>query len=185
MRQFYRGDASHRFHCCVVSLALLAVACDPFNSNAKHPSDTALIQRFQKNEGTFNKLARMSTEDSKVIRIADTFTRLDTNWAWPRPDSQLGFSKERWNEYLARFKQLGLDSGISRETNAGSAVVFITASSKGMTLRGSSKGYAYSEQSLSPVFDTLDDTPFDPKSRAEHGVAFKPIKGHWYLYYEW
>jgi hypothetical protein len=174
-----------RFHCCILSLALLAVACDPFNSKGRHPSDVTLIQRFQKNEEAFNKLVRMSNEDPHVIRIAYDFTRLDTNWAWPRPDSQLGFSKERWDEYRALFKRLLLDSGISRETNVGSAVIFITASSKGMTLRGSSKGYAYSEQRLSPVFESLEDVPFDAQSRPQHGVAFKPIKEHWYLSYDW
>jgi len=168
-----------------LSLALLAVACDPFNSKRSHPSDATLIQLFQKNESAFNKLVRMSNDDPHVIRIAYHFTRLDTNWAWPRPDSQLGFSKGRWDEYRALFNRLGLDSGISRETNMGSAVIFLTASSKGMTLRRSSKGYAYSMQSLSPVFESLEKVPFDPKSRPQHGVAFKPIKEHRYLSYDW
>src|SRR5437879_2897581 len=59
----------------------------------------------------------------------------------------------------------------------------LSSSSKGTTLRGSSKGYAYSEQSLSPVFESLEKVPFDPKSRPQHGVAFKPINEHWCLSY--
>ena len=169
----------------LILLLALMTACDPFNLDKPHPSDDELIRNFQKNEADFNKLVTMSNEDSKVIRIAPDFTRLENNWAWPRPESELGFSKQRWDEYRTLFNKLGLQSGISRERDSESTIIFLTASSKGMTFRGSSKGYAYSEQELSPVFDSLNQNPVDPQKRQKHGVAYRKIKDHWYLSYDW
>jgi hypothetical protein len=173
---------------CIFALPLLAAvvaACGPFNLNKPHPSDDELIRIFQNNEADFNKLIRMSNEDSKVIRIAPDFTRLENNWAWPRPESEIGFSKQRWDGYRALFYKLGLDSGISRESDSGGAVIYLTTSARGMTFRGSSKGYAYSEKELSPVFDSLNRNPIEPQKRPKHGVAYKKIKDRWYLSYDW
>ena len=169
-----------------IALALsLALACDPFDTRREHPIDAKLIRAFQKNEATFRTLVQMSNEDSNVSRIAYDFTRLETNWNWPRTDSQLGFSKKRWDQYRALFSKLNLPSGLYRGTNAELAVVFLAASSKGMTLRGSSKGYAFCEHPLSPLHDSLDQHPFDPRNPEKHGVAFRRIKEHWYLFYDW
>jgi hypothetical protein len=126
----------------------LAAAC------GDHPSDTELIRRFESNQPAFAQLITMSNEDSTVIRIASDFTRLDSNWGWPRPDSLLGFSHDRWEQYRSLFRQLKLGSGLSRERLPdGSVVVFLIARSVGMVNRGTSKGYAYSEHPLAPSFD--------------------------------
>jgi hypothetical protein len=171
--------------CHLILLALMLAACDPFNVDKPHPSDDELIRNFQKSEADFNKLIAMSNEDPKVIRIASDFTRLENNWQWPRPESELGFSKQRWDEYRVLFNKLGLESGISRESDSERTIIFLTASSKGMTFRGSSKGYAYSEQELSPLFDSLNQNPVDPQKRQKHEAAYKKIKDHWYLFYDW
>src|SRR5436190_3345893 len=92
-----------RVCCCAVSLVFIAFGCDPLGYSHEHPSDASLVRNFQKHEESFNKLVRMSNEDSQVIRIAYDFTRLETNWAWPRPESKIGFSKERWNDYRRLF----------------------------------------------------------------------------------
>jgi hypothetical protein len=171
--------------CCIPLVSLLTVACDPFDTKREHPADAKLIEAFQKNEAVFNELVQMSNGDSNVIRIAHDFTRLETNWAWPRPNSLLGFSNERWDQYRALFKKANLSSGLERTTNATSTAIFFFASSKGMTFRGSSKGYAYSQEALSPLLESLDQHPFDPQNPQKHGVAFKRIKEHWYLFYDW
>jgi hypothetical protein len=111
--------------CCLILLALMLAACDPFNVDKPHPSDDELIRNFQKNEADFNKLVAMSNEDPKVIRIAPDFTRLENNWRWPRPESELGFSKQRWGEYRALFNKLGLESGISRESDSEGTIIFL------------------------------------------------------------
>jgi len=158
--------------------------CDPFNSNKKHPTDTKLLDVFNKNEKAFNNLVEMSNADSNVIRVAGDFTRLETNWAWPRPESQLGFTIERWDEYRSVFRRLGLESGFSRESNSNGVTILFTASSKGMTFRGSSKGIAYSDQILSPTFESLEQQELKPANE-KHGIIYKKIKDGWYLYFDW
>ena len=172
----------------ILFILLLSTACgvqDPFKLDKPHPADDSLIENFQKHEADFNKLVGMSNEDSKVIRIAPTFTRLENNWAWPRPDSELGFSKQRWDEYRVLFDKLGLQDGISRESDSTGPVIFLTAFSKGMVNRGSSKGYAYSDHELKPVFPSLDQNPSELRKGERHGVVFRQIKSHWYLSYDW
>ncbi len=164
---------------------LILAACDPFNADASHPSDEELIRNFQKHEADFNKLVGMSNEDSKVIRIAPEFTRLKDNWAWPRPDSELGFSRQRWEEYKTLFHVLGLKSGLSREPSLEGAIIFMTSSSKGMTFRGSSKGYAYSDREITPLLNSLDEDQSKLAKQRKHGVVYKRISDRWYLSYDW
>ncbi len=73
-----------------------------------HPRDRSLEEAFRSHETDFDKLASMSSVDSKVLRISPSFTRLNDNYAWPRPDAELGFPKERWEEYRRLFSSLGL-----------------------------------------------------------------------------
>ncbi len=169
----------------LILLLVAGVACDPFNLDSPHPSDDTLIANFQKHEADFDKLVAMSNEDSKVIRIAYDFTRLENNWQCPRPDSELGFSKQRWDEYRRLFDELGLKSGLSRESDGTGPVVFLTAFSKGMVNRGSSKGYAHSDHDLKPVFASLDQDPVNIRNGQRHGVAYRQIKPQWYLSYDW
>jgi hypothetical protein len=166
-------------------LLMVITACVPFNPNGKHPTDAKLTHLFQKNEEAFNKLVEMSNTDSNVIRIAYDFTRLETNWDWPRPEKQLGFSRERWSEYRTKFRKLSLESGLSRESNSNRTVILFTSSSKGMTFRGSSKGFAYSEQALSPIFKSLDQEESPNLQNEKHGIAYRKIKENWYLYFDW
>jgi hypothetical protein len=156
-----------------------------FNYNDKHPTDTKLLEIFNKNENSFDKLIEMSNTDSNVIRIAYDFTRLETNWDWPRPDSQLGFTRERWDEYRSLFRKLELKSGLYRDNNSNAPIVLLTASSIGMTFRGSSKGFAYSKQALSPVLESLDQKESLSPQNKEHGTVFRKIKEDWYLYFDW
>jgi hypothetical protein len=169
---------------CFVLLTFVAVACGPFNSDGKHPSDAALVRRFEDHEDAFNRLVKMSNEDSQVIRVAYDFTRLETNWAWPRADSKLGFTRQRWAEYRKLFNKLGLVTGLDRESSSNGAAIYLVASAKGMTMRGSSKGYVYSEQQITNVVESLDREALQP-ANSKHGAVYKPIRGHWYLYYDW
>jgi len=117
--------------CSILALLLFTAACDPFDAKRQHPADAKLLQRSQKNEAAFKRLVQMSNQDSNVTRIAYDFTRLETNWAWPRPDSLLGFSKERWDEYRKLFNKLDLPSGLGRANDWPSPLILLPASSKG------------------------------------------------------
>ena len=165
----------------VGGLAVVAAFCfvmflsSPF-SERPHPADQELQANFTKNEADFELLVRMAKEDSKVLRIAPDFTWLDNNADWPRPESELGFSTQRWKEYQSLFSRLGLPAGI---LNYQPDVVMFLASTKGLVTGGSSKGYAYSLKEPSPIVDSLENVSFKTSR-----IAYKRLKGNWYLFYE-
>ena len=146
------------------------------NDRAKHSSDSALEQVFRQHESEFNQLISMSNADAKVVRIAPGFTWLDSTVAWPRPEAELGFSKERWDEYRQLFKRLGIREGLARDKD-GLTIEFI-ASSGGLLTNGSGKGYIYSTKDMNPLYDSLDNAlPTDGKH------IYKQLKRNWYLFY--
>ncbi len=59
-------------------------------------------------------------------------------------------------------------------------VILMLASSKGLSLGGSMKGYAYSPNDLLPLLNSLDDIP---ASSLKGKPVYKKIKPHWYLFY--
>jgi hypothetical protein len=79
----------------VVFAAMIMVArWSPFEGgNASHPSDAELEEVFREHEAEFNQLISMSQTDSKVMRIASTFTWLDENASWPVLHRHLAFRR--------------------------------------------------------------------------------------------
>jgi hypothetical protein len=148
------------------------------NKGRSHPPDEILLENFRRHEADFNRLVSMSEVDSKVIRIADDFTWLDTNANWPRPDSEIGFSRERWGEYRRIFSTLGLSQGLLRPLDTDT--IYLIASSNGNLTSGSSKGYAYSIKPLSPLSDSLDHVA--PELRNQQ-TLYKKLGANWYLFY--
>lgn len=150
-----------------------------------HPSDSDLEKTFYRHEPDFNKLVGMVKQDAHVVRIAHDFTWLETNAAWPRPESELGFSKERWDEYRRLFNKLGLKEGVYRpEGYAGAEgqVIFMPVSLTGLATGGDEKGYAYVMKKVSPLVDSLDNITIQVQSLVP---VYKKLKGNWYLYYLW
>lgn len=142
------------------------------------PTDATLEANFKQHESDLELLADMSQADSRVVRVAKDFTWLDNNAAWPRPDSELGFSHERWEQYRQLFKKAGLEGGLTREEHG--EVIYFIFSSKGLVTHGTEKGYAFSKKELTPTADSLDDFARMPKGQS---VVFKKLKEHWYLFY--
>jgi hypothetical protein len=160
-------------------VAAIAGGCDSLFEH-RHPSDETLERNFQMHEAEFEKLIAMAHEDSKVVRIASDFTWLDTSTAWPRPESELGFSRMRWDEYRNFFRQLGIEKGINRPENSDDAILLM-ASTIGNVGGGSEKGYAYLVKPPTSVVQALDPPP----SVKEYTRVYKKLKGNWYLYYMW
>jgi hypothetical protein len=155
------------------AIALAAASCGLLGSL---PSDAELEAVFAQRRAQFETLAAMAEENHSVVRIAPDFTWLQDNVAWPRPDSQLGFSRERWDQYRNLFRELGLEAGVAR-TQDYPDVLFLIASSKGLVTGGSDKGYVLSRATLPSEDRSLDAVP------RENGVPlFKHLEGGWYLY---
>lgn len=111
---------------------------------------------FQLHESDLNNLVGMSNEDSKIIGIANDFTRLENNWDWPRPESEIGFSRQRWDEYRRLFKKIGTKYGINRGEEGS---ISIPMSATGMATGGAQKGYSYISKKPSLVVGSLDNIP--------------------------
>lgn len=129
-----------------------------------HPSDGELMRRFEDNRDAFSQLVAMSDQDSNVIRVAPDFTRLKTNWQWPREDSLLGFSRHRWDQYRSLFRTLQLQTGLFRDRLPDSSVVITLAA---------------------PSFASLDSAFTTIRAGKKHGVAYRLIGDNWYLEYDW
>jgi len=146
------------------------------NDDREHPSDEALETTFREHEADFEKLIEMSNVDATVIRIAPDFTWLEDSTRWPRLESELGFSGERWNEYRELFRRLRLTKGLARYPDG--QTVELIASTQGLLTGGSGKGYVYSSKELKPLHNSLND--LGPTGRH----IYKRLKApNWYLFY--
>ncbi|HEV7683811.1 MAG TPA: hypothetical protein VGO68_16905 [Pyrinomonadaceae bacterium] len=141
-----------------------------------HPLDQELEANFLKHEADFELLARMAKEDANVVRIAPDFTWLTNNAAWPRPQSALGFTSDRWEAYRTLFSKLDLPAGI---VNYQPDTIMFLASTRGLVTGGSAKGYAYSIKDPVPIVESFENVSFK-----DSRIAYKRLKGHWYLFYE-
>ena len=165
----------------LIALSLaMAMRCSILDANVPtHPSDQDLEGNLRQHEAEFESLIRMYKIDSRIIRIADDFTWLDTNVNWPRPESEIGFSRERWDEYRHVFKVLGLKKGLLKPEDTDT--IYLIASSAGSVSSGSAKGYAYSVKPLSPLSDSLDH--ISPELRSQRSI-YKKLGDNWYLFYQ-
>ena len=161
-----------------VSIAV-TVACGLFGS---HPSDARLERVFVQRRSDFETLASMAEQEPEVVRIARDFTWLKDNAAWPRPDSLLGLSHERWDQYRHLFLVLGLDAGVAYCGPSDAGVLLLIASAKGLMIAGSEKGYAFSRKPLECIEESLDAKP---KGSVSGIPTFKHLDGNWYLYFMW
>jgi hypothetical protein len=93
---------------------------------------------------------------------------------------RVGLSAERYARYLTAFDRLGLANGVAR-TETG--VVF--EAERESLLNGEvTKGYLYSNSEPRPLVSDLDSyvpapTPDSPRPRF---IAFRRLKGNWYLF---
>jgi hypothetical protein len=142
------------------------------------PSDSTLAANFKQHEAELELLVNMSQADDRVVRVSSDFTWLDNNASWPRPQSELGFSNERWDAYRNLFSKIGLEGGIAREGSG--EIIYFIISSKGLVTHSTEKGYAFSNKELTPTAESLDDFNRMPKGKS---VVFKKLKEHWYLFY--
>lgn len=157
-------------------LLLLVLGCD----DSPHPTDESLEENFYSHEADFDLLARMAIEDADMIRIAPDFTWHKESADGKKSKAEYGFSDERWNEYKQLFPKLGKNNGI---LNYQPDIILVIASSRGLVTGGSSKGYAYSPNEPSPILESLDNVSFKD-SQKEINIAYKRLKGNWYLFYE-
>ena len=154
----------------VASLLLLFVGC----SSEPEPDVAQVRKVFESKRPAFERILEMSNQDysrTKVTRIAPSFTRLEDNWDWPRPNSELGISSDRWDEYRSRFKEAGLPNGIDRAGEVEKGVYF-PLWGRGLADNSREKGVMFSP------------TPPATVEGESVRILYKPLADNWY-YFEW
>jgi hypothetical protein len=163
----------------LAAILLPNVACLTF-PDRPHPSDDELLLVFNAHEAEFDQLELMCREDAHMSRVAPDFTWKKDNVAWPRPESELGITKERWDEYRELFTKLGIRDGLGNY-QPDEARLFVN--DRGLVTGGSSKGYAYLYKPPKHLQNSLDNFDFK-NSNADGETAYRHIRGNWYLYYD-
>lgn len=164
-RYVRRWAALHMRKSFALIATLFLVACGV-------QSEDALRQQFTEYKSTIRQILEMQDQDTKVVRIAPTFTRLENDWSWPRKD--IGFSAERWDRYKSLFEKAHITDGIQKDGK----YVWYFVSSKGLSIGGTSRGFVYTKISPQPLVRRFEDCP-NPER-----ICYIALEENWYLF-EW
>jgi hypothetical protein len=135
-----------------------------------HPPDQLLLEQFQRHKAEFQQLLHMFIADRALERVATDFTR-------PENPSAVGIPPERIAHYRSLFQSLQLEAGI--EGYGAKDTIWFLASTRGLAVSGSAKGYVYTRVPPATLTNDLD------KTSVKDGVPiYRHIEGNWYLYYE-
>ena len=170
----------------IAYLLFLSTFCIAFLLNCKekdHPKDSELIANFQNHKDEFNQLLRIFEEDESLGRVANDFTRRNFyEKAFPKnwDGKEIEASEERLYKYRNLFRKLNLSAGI--EGYGEKNLIVFHASTQGLSVTGSSKGYAYILEEPTILTDSLDE--YQSKDGRSF-TAFRHIEGNWYLYFDY
>lgn len=137
---------------------------------AGHPSDADLLKNFTRNEAGFERLLTMIRADKSLQRVDDTWTR-------PEDPSSVGIGPDRIQAYRSLFATLGIPRGFYAWHDPENFTFL--ASTSGIGVSGSAKGYAYLSRRPDLVVPSLDGYQ-SPDGGSF--TAYRHIKGNWYLY---
>lgn len=144
-----------------------------------HPSDATLIGRFHQNRAAFDELRMMFLAEPTLGRIAPDFTRPANFFSGRSQAESPVLTPKRRARYRELFQQLGLEAGV--EGYDDKEHVFFHASTRGLGISGSSKGYAFCRSTPQIVVVDLDS--YRPRG-VRSFTAFRSIGENWYLYFE-
>ena len=156
-------------HLIILLLLLVCGGC----GKSSHSTDQVLLQNFKRHEADFEGLLTMLRTDKKLVRVDDTWTR-------PDDPSSIGVTPERIKSYRRLFLTLHIPRGFYAFHDP-ERFTFL-ASTRGLSVTGSAKGYAYMEDKPDLVVTNLD-TYWSADGRSF--TAYRHIKGNWYLYFDY
>lgn len=160
-----------RLRICLITVVVITGSC-----STKHPSDKDLLENFNKYRNELNQLAQMFLADRGLTRVAYDFTR-------PNNPETIGVTKDRIKQYRSLFSKLDLSAGIDAGVDSPEKkkIIWFLSSTKGLSVSGSTKGYAYSVKSPELIVENLD-TYWSKDGRSF--TAYKHIEGNWYVYFD-
>lgn len=169
------------FTIMVFAFSSLLLSCD----GREHPKDAILIENFNAHRGEFEELLQMFQADRSLGRVGSDFTRSASFFekctgpnAWNGNEPEV--SEDRLKDYRTRFAKLGLAAGI--EGYCDKDWVLFYASTQGLSITGSDKGYVHLASPPKKVVEDLDTYWSDDKKSF---TAYRHIEGNWYLYFRY
>lgn len=165
-------------------LTVFMLSCGPEDLR-DHPRDTELIERLNAHRVEFDELIQMFKEDSSLGRVGENFERTasffekcEGEGAWN--GKAIEVDKARLDDYRERFAKLKLRAGI--EGYCEKDYISLYASTRGLSVTGSTKGYAYLVKP--PKLLVVDlDSYWSTDGRSF--TAFRHIDGNWYLFLDY
>jgi len=131
----------------------------------------------------------MMDEDWQMARIAPDFTWRQDSLAWPRPESEWGISKGRWDEYRNLFSKVGAKDGTTRREK--SSDIIIDVWSWGIVPAGVSVGYLHCGQPRKGYVHTEEPCIENRESGSgmhgrstSYGYRYRKVAQDWYIYEE-
>ena len=140
-----------------------------------HRSDEELIANFQSHRAEFDRMLQMINEDNGLDRV-------DSYWTHPENPGTVGISQARIDEYRRLFQSAGVPRGFSAFQTKDN-VEFI-ASSQGLAVSGSSKGYLFAKRPPPRIVENLDTYRALKTEVSPVFPAYRHIEGNWYLFFE-
>lgn len=158
----------------LIYIAPALVVCLCISVACRHKLDAEMIGHFRQNAQAFEQIVLAVNRDVGLGRIPPTFIlRHGVN------EVGQGLPPNQVKEYRALLDRCCPKCDLFR--NSSSGTIFFTASSFGILLKGSYKGYAYAPTRPGSVFSSLNSERVIPADCKFH---FRPITGKWYLYYQ-
>ena len=152
-----------------------------------HPKDADMIENFNAHREDFETLVQMLKEDRALGRVANDFTRTSNFFGDCKEETmecstakEIGVTEARLSEYRRLFNKLDLEKGI--EGYGKKETIAFLASTKGLSVTGSTKGYWHTTVAPKTIVDDLDTYwSADGKSF----LATRHIDGNWYLFFDY
>jgi hypothetical protein len=150
------------------------------------PSDQKLVKEFYKKRLDLERLVSMLAEDSRMTRIAPDFLWTEDSVAWPRPESQWGISRARWDAYKSLFRRAGVDEGTVGRGESNETLFLVYA--WGIVPSGTSVGYLHcgqpnsGYQSTEPACIERKDSGSGMYGHStSYGYRYKKIAKDWFI----
>lgn len=134
------------------------------------PSDQTLLAHFERHEATFRRIVQLKDADKNLFRV-------DESWTDPDQPQTIGVSSARLAEYRRLLREAGTPRGfmVWKETNG--LHFFCWVSGSGFTSTRT-KGVAYLRKPPAETVPSLDQPLYS-------SLAYRHIRGHWYLFYRY
>ncbi len=153
---------------CVAFFLLFVRSCSP-------PSQRSVEELFVRNRASFDKIKSMIEED-KSIREVTTYGIADINSPLPHYPEKSEFSQQRYQEYLALLKKIGI-KGVIHDENE---IRFLVAR---WGFASSGWGVAIVNRETEPNNMIANLSDFQTGTSAVD--AYCPIEKDWYIWMIW